>query len=68
MISVLRAVGTLIDGLVRRADAVNSDFYTGLVTLYPLLIDCVPSSRADVQVISLFVLSHGSYLSFNLLF
>uniref|UniRef100_F1KQN5 Monensin-resistant 2 n=1 Tax=Ascaris suum TaxID=6253 RepID=F1KQN5_ASCSU len=50
MISVLRAVGTLIDGLVRRADAVNSDFYAGLVTLYPLLIDCVPSSRADVQV------------------
>lgn len=50
MVCVMRAIGTLIDGLVRRPNAIHSDFYSELVNLYPLLVDCVPSSRADSQV------------------
>lgn len=50
MMSVLHAVSTLIDGLVRHADNFNLEFYTELVNLYPILVDCVASTKADSQV------------------
>ncbi|VDM43957.1 unnamed protein product [Toxocara canis] len=67
MVSVLRAIGILIEGLVRRTDAVTSDFYAELVTLYPLLVDCVPSSRADLQVEQSLISALKSYQTLLLL-
>lgn len=52
MTSVLHAVSTLIEGLVRHADNFNLEFYTELVNLYPTLVDCVASTKADPQVSS----------------
>ncbi|KAL3981528.1 Guanine nucleotide exchange factor in Golgi transport N-terminal family protein [Acanthocheilonema viteae] len=50
MTSVLHAVSTLIDGLVRRVENFNLEFYTELVNLYPILVDCITSTKADPQV------------------
>lgn len=50
MMSVLHAVTTLINGLVRHVDNFNLEFYTELVNLYPILVDCVASTKADPQV------------------
>lgn len=50
MVCVLRAISTLIEGLVNRPEAISSDFFSELVALYPILVDCVPSSRTDMQV------------------
>ncbi|VDK32564.1 unnamed protein product, partial [Anisakis simplex] len=49
MISILRAISTLIEGLAKRNDAQKSDFFHEIVNIYPLLVDCLPSSRADPQ-------------------
>lgn len=51
MLSVLRAVSTLVEGLSRHATAAGcTDFYAQLVHLYPVLVDCVPSAKSDPQV------------------
>lgn len=50
MISVLGAIRTLNDGITQRSDPISADFYSELVNLYGLLIECIPSSRTDSQV------------------
>uniref|UniRef100_A0A0R3RXV2 Protein MON2 homolog n=1 Tax=Elaeophora elaphi TaxID=1147741 RepID=A0A0R3RXV2_9BILA len=61
MISVLHAVNTLIEGLVRHADNLNLEFYTELVNLYPTLVDCVASTKADPQVEQALITALKSY-------
>ncbi|KAK6109530.1 Guanine nucleotide exchange factor in Golgi transport N-terminal family protein [Brugia pahangi] len=61
MTSVLHAVSTLIEGLVRHADNFNLEFYTELVNLYPTLVDCVASTKADPQIEQALITSLKSY-------
>ncbi|EFO21823.2 hypothetical protein LOAG_06662 [Loa loa] len=61
MTSVLHAVNTLIEGLVRHADNFNLEFYTELVNLYPTLVDCVSSAKADPQVEQALITALKSY-------
>ncbi|VDN06425.1 unnamed protein product [Thelazia callipaeda] len=61
MISVLHAISTLIEGLVRRIDNVNVDFYQELVNLYPTIIDCITSTRSDTQVEQALIAALKSY-------
>lgn len=62
VISVLRAVSTLIDGLakkhhsgnnevnIQQYDIVHSPLYAHLVALHPCLVQLIPSCRTDQQV------------------
>ncbi|KAI6230234.1 Protein MON2-like protein [Aphelenchoides fujianensis] len=50
VISVLRAVSTLIDGLAKRPEAVHSPLYAHLAALHPDLVQLIPSCRSDQQV------------------
>ncbi|MFH4983106.1 hypothetical protein AB6A40_009815 [Gnathostoma spinigerum] len=50
MLSILNAVSTLIEGLVRRPNALQTGYFRELVNLYPVLVDCIPSCRCDRQV------------------
>ncbi|CAG9532872.1 unnamed protein product [Cercopithifilaria johnstoni] len=61
MASVLHAVSTLIDGLVRHTDNFNLEFYAELVNLYPILVDCVASTKADPQVEQALITALKSY-------
>ncbi|VDM91839.1 unnamed protein product, partial [Litomosoides sigmodontis] len=61
MMSVLHAVTTLINGLVRHVDNFNLEFYRELVNLYPILVDCVASTKADPQVEHALITALKSY-------
>ncbi|KAH7729487.1 hypothetical protein AAVH_02962 [Aphelenchoides avenae] len=50
VISVLRAISALIDGLAKHPEAVHSTLYSHLVNLYPCLVQLIPSCRSDQQV------------------
>ncbi|CAD5226469.1 unnamed protein product [Bursaphelenchus xylophilus] len=50
MISVLRAISTLIDGLTKHPEAVHSSLYQHLVSLHPNLVQLIPSCRSDQQI------------------
>ncbi|KAI6196194.1 Protein MON2-like protein [Aphelenchoides besseyi] len=50
VISVLRAVSTLIDGLAKKPEAVHSPLYSHLAGLHPNLVQLIPSCRSDQQV------------------
>ncbi|VDP12436.1 unnamed protein product [Onchocerca flexuosa] len=61
MTSVLHAVSTLVEGLVRHVENFNLEFYTELVNLYPTLVDCVASTKADPQVEQALITALKSY-------
>ncbi|VDK63054.1 unnamed protein product [Onchocerca ochengi] len=67
MTSVLHAVSTLIEGLVRHVDNFNLEFYTELVNLYPTLVDCIASTKADPQVEQALITALKSYQTLLLL-
>ncbi|VDK50016.1 unnamed protein product [Gongylonema pulchrum] len=67
MSSVLHAVSTLIEGLVRHVDNFNPEIYRELVNLYPSVVDCVPSTRADLQVEQSLINALKSYQALLLL-
>ena len=50
MVNVLGAIRTLTEGITQRSGGVNADFYSEVVGLYSLLVECIPSSRTDCQV------------------
>ena len=51
VISVLRAISSLIEGLTKHPEAVHSALYSHLVNLHPVLVQMIPSCRSDQQVI-----------------
>uniref|UniRef100_A0A914C8G9 Mon2 C-terminal domain-containing protein n=1 Tax=Acrobeloides nanus TaxID=290746 RepID=A0A914C8G9_9BILA len=50
VISVLRAISSLIEGLTKHPEAVHSALYSHLVNLHPVLVQMIPSCRSDQQV------------------
>lgn len=52
VISVLRAIATLIEGVVRHSQEVITSLYDRLVDMYPVLVQMIPCSAAnsDVQI------------------
>lgn len=67
VISVLRAISTLIDGLIKQPEAAHSTLYSNLVGLYPNLVELIPACRSNRDVELALMTSFNSYQSILLL-
>uniref|UniRef100_A0A0N5A8N7 Protein MON2 homolog n=1 Tax=Syphacia muris TaxID=451379 RepID=A0A0N5A8N7_9BILA len=61
MVNVLSAIQTLNEGITQRSNPIDSGFYSELVSMYSLLIDCIPSSKADPRVEQTLMAAFKSY-------
>jgi hypothetical protein len=67
VISVLRAVSTLIDGLAKHPEAVRSSLYSHLAGLHPNLVELIPSCRNNREVELNLMIALNSYQTLLLL-